>query len=193
MFWILGHAACDILAPRPGVEPAPLGLEGKVLTTGPPEESRDCVLEGECGEAWISLSLITNSDCMLNILILSKPCQVHTPLFPFFCYCFPWQIMPMDSLLLSCPVFYLFSAIGPKAHKLQFPDSFAYCFLFVSANGRLRQETGRREGKLHSLGCHSGHGLCMMLSLLGSFRPKHCSGFLGWHHSFPSSSLSNTF
>lgn len=89
MFWILGHAACDILAPRPGFEPAPLGLEGEVLTPGPPEESLDCVLEGECGETWISLSLITNSDRMLDILFLSKPCQVHTPLFPFFCYCFP--------------------------------------------------------------------------------------------------------
>ena len=30
-----GYKACGILAPRPGVEPAPLALEGKVLTTGP--------------------------------------------------------------------------------------------------------------------------------------------------------------
>ena len=28
-----GYKACGILAPRPGVEPAPLALEGKVLTT----------------------------------------------------------------------------------------------------------------------------------------------------------------
>ena len=29
------YDACGILAPWPGVEPAPLALEGKVLTTGP--------------------------------------------------------------------------------------------------------------------------------------------------------------
>ena len=29
------HVA-KILAPRPGIEPAPLALEGEVLTTGPP-------------------------------------------------------------------------------------------------------------------------------------------------------------
>ena len=192
MFWFFGHVACGILAPQPGVEPAPLELEGKVLTTGPPEKSLDYVLEDECGKTWISLSLITNKDHMLDILFLSKPCQIHTPLFPFFCYCFQWQIMPMDSQLLSCSVFIFSLLIGPKAHKLQFPDSFAYCFLSVSANGRLWQETGRQEGKLHSLGCHSGHGLCIVLFLLGSFRPKHCSGFLGWHHLFSSSCLSNT-
>ena len=39
MFWLFGHAACGILAPQPGVEPAPLELGGKVLTTGPPEKS----------------------------------------------------------------------------------------------------------------------------------------------------------
>ena len=27
---------CDILAPQPGIEPTPPGLEGKVLTTGLP-------------------------------------------------------------------------------------------------------------------------------------------------------------
>ena len=36
MFWIFGHEACGILAPRPGIEPTPPVLEGKVLTTGPP-------------------------------------------------------------------------------------------------------------------------------------------------------------
>ena len=34
MFWFPGHEACGILAPWPGIEPAPPALEGKVLTTG---------------------------------------------------------------------------------------------------------------------------------------------------------------
>ena len=54
----------------------------------------------------------------------------------------------MDSQLLSCSVFIFSLLIGPKAHKLQFPDSFAYCFLSVSANGRLWQETRRQEGSV---------------------------------------------
>ena len=54
----------------------------------------------------------------------------------------------MDSQLLSCSVFIFSLLIGPKVHKLQFPDSFAYCFLSVSANGRLWQETRRQEGSV---------------------------------------------
>ena len=38
-FWFFGHEACGILAPRPGIEPAPPALEGEVLTTGPPGKS----------------------------------------------------------------------------------------------------------------------------------------------------------
>ena len=39
-FGFLGHEACEILAPRPGIEPAPPALEGEVLiTTGPPGKS----------------------------------------------------------------------------------------------------------------------------------------------------------
>ena len=41
MFWFFGPGACGILAPQPGIEPAPPALEGKVLTTGPPEKSQD--------------------------------------------------------------------------------------------------------------------------------------------------------
>ena len=50
MFCSFGHAACGILAPQPGIELAPLKLEGKVLTTGPPEKSLDYVLEDERGK-----------------------------------------------------------------------------------------------------------------------------------------------
>ena len=39
MFWFFGHEACGILAPRPGIEPAPPALEGEVLTTGPAGKS----------------------------------------------------------------------------------------------------------------------------------------------------------
>ena len=39
MFWIFGPEACKILAPQPGIEPAPPALEGEVLTTAPPGKS----------------------------------------------------------------------------------------------------------------------------------------------------------
>ena len=39
MFWFFGREACGILAPQPGIEPAPPVLEGEVLTTGPPGKS----------------------------------------------------------------------------------------------------------------------------------------------------------
>ena len=35
MFWFFGHKACGILAPQPGIEPAPPALEGEVLPTEP--------------------------------------------------------------------------------------------------------------------------------------------------------------
>ena len=46
MFWFFGRKACGILAPRPGIEPAPPALEGKVLTTGPPGKSLQLILIG---------------------------------------------------------------------------------------------------------------------------------------------------
>ena len=39
MFWVFGHEVCGILAPQPGIEPAPPALEDEVLTTGPPGKS----------------------------------------------------------------------------------------------------------------------------------------------------------
>ena len=36
MFSFLDHETCGILAPWPGIKPAPSALEGEVLTTGPP-------------------------------------------------------------------------------------------------------------------------------------------------------------
>ena len=39
MFWFFGRGACGMLAPQPGIEPAPRALEGEVLTTGLPAKS----------------------------------------------------------------------------------------------------------------------------------------------------------
>ena len=39
MVWFFGREACGILAPQPGIEPAPPSLEGEVLTTRPPGKS----------------------------------------------------------------------------------------------------------------------------------------------------------
>ena len=44
MFWFLGHKACEILAPRPGIKPVLPALEGEVLTTGPSEKSQNISL-----------------------------------------------------------------------------------------------------------------------------------------------------
>ena len=41
MFCSFGSEVCGILAPRPGIEPAPPTLEDEVLTTGPPGKSQD--------------------------------------------------------------------------------------------------------------------------------------------------------
>ena len=49
LFYIFGHKACGILAPRPGIKPAPPELEGKVLTTGLPGESHKRSFKGETG------------------------------------------------------------------------------------------------------------------------------------------------
>ena len=39
VFWFFGHKACEVLAPWPGIEPAPSALEGKSLTTEPADKS----------------------------------------------------------------------------------------------------------------------------------------------------------
>ena len=41
---LFGHEACGILASQPGMEPTLPAMEGKVLTTGPPRNSREYVL-----------------------------------------------------------------------------------------------------------------------------------------------------
>ena len=44
IFVFFGHNVCVILAPQPEIKPAPPGLEGKVLTTGPPEKSLEFLI-----------------------------------------------------------------------------------------------------------------------------------------------------
>ena len=39
MFWFFGCEACEILAPRPGIEPSTPESEGEVLTSGAPGEA----------------------------------------------------------------------------------------------------------------------------------------------------------
>ena len=55
MFWFFGHEACRILAPRPGIEPAPPALEDGVSTTGLP------------GKSLITASFTTNVYCASTI------------------------------------------------------------------------------------------------------------------------------
>ena len=43
MFCFFDREACGILAPRPGIKPAPPALEGEVLTTGPPGKSQQLI------------------------------------------------------------------------------------------------------------------------------------------------------
>ena len=42
--WNLGHKACGILAPQPGIGPSPPALEGEVLTTELPGKSPQNIL-----------------------------------------------------------------------------------------------------------------------------------------------------
>ena len=48
MFWFFGPKACWILVPWPGIHNVPPALEGKILTTGPPEKSYDSMFQSSC-------------------------------------------------------------------------------------------------------------------------------------------------
>ena len=39
IYWFFAQEACEILAPIPGIEPAPPTLEGEILITGQPKKS----------------------------------------------------------------------------------------------------------------------------------------------------------
>ena len=69
MFWFYGQEAWRVLAPWPGIKPAPPALEGKVLTTGPP------------GKSFIILLKALQRPCLTvgsqPILPLPGECTVH--------------------------------------------------------------------------------------------------------------------
>ena len=60
MFWFIGQEACGILVPWLGIEPAHPALEGKALTTGPPEKPLPnvCLRSQVCRE-WSRLPKVT--------------------------------------------------------------------------------------------------------------------------------------
>ena len=47
MFYLFGHKVCEILAPQPGIEPAPSALKGEALTVRPPGKSPQQLLYEE--------------------------------------------------------------------------------------------------------------------------------------------------
>ena len=55
IFWSFGRETCRILAPWPGLTPAPSALEGEVLTTGPPGRS---LTQGFWAENWYKQSIV---------------------------------------------------------------------------------------------------------------------------------------
>ncbi|XP_060140769.1 RNA-binding protein 38 isoform X2 [Globicephala melas] len=80
-FWFFGCEACGILVPRPGIEPAPPALEGKVPTTGPPGKSLSVSFHGLMACFFLALSNIPPSGCstvclsihlLKGVLVVSK-------------------------------------------------------------------------------------------------------------------------
>ena len=65
MFWYFGCEACGILAPWPGIKPAPPALEGRVLTTGLPRKSHSLLLEHQQSKTPSDTAL---SPCLLELL-----------------------------------------------------------------------------------------------------------------------------
>ena len=61
MFWLFGQKACGMLGPQPGIKPAPLALEGEVLTTGPPGKLHFLLYS-----ILLSSYMLTSSDLILH-------------------------------------------------------------------------------------------------------------------------------
>ena len=73
MFWFFGHEACGILAPQSGIEPAPLTLEGEVLTTGQPGKSltfknKICFL---CSQSLVSKRALGLADNLFSFYLFT--------------------------------------------------------------------------------------------------------------------------
>ena len=67
-----GGEVCRILAPQSGIEPIPPGLEGKVLTTGPPKE--------------VLLFLRAGLLVRWSVWVLPRPCPQDTQAMSCHCY-----------------------------------------------------------------------------------------------------------
>ena len=65
MFWFLGCEAYGILAPQPGVEPAPLALEGEILTSGPVKKS-------------LQLMFLSVSSALVAQMVMNLPAMQET-------------------------------------------------------------------------------------------------------------------
>ena len=72
MFCFFGLEACGILAPRPGIEPAPSALEGEVITTGPPGKSLSFN-----SKVFLTWMMCWQSEILLYIISMISNSQNH--------------------------------------------------------------------------------------------------------------------
>ena len=82
MCWAFGHKACRILAPvRPGIEPTPLALEGRLLITGPPGKFQDvCFINNKAPRcSTCKVKGVVNDRCRVSINSISSSSE-------FFCF-----------------------------------------------------------------------------------------------------------
>ena len=121
---------------------------------------------------------------MLDILFLSKPCQIYTLLLPFFLLLFPVTNNAYGSSTPQLLCLYLFSTDRAKGSLTTIPR--LLCLLLPICLCRWEALAGdwKAGRKASQSRLSEWPRLCMMLFLFGSFRPKHCSG-LGDITSFP--------
>ena len=91
VFWFFGPKACDILAPRPGIEPSPSVLEGEIITTGSPEKYPStslllCSFNFYCLHHLVTFYMVY----CLSPTLLPLECRLHQrgDLY-FVAYCLP--------------------------------------------------------------------------------------------------------
>lgn len=109
LFYVLffyEHEACGILAPWPGIKPAPPALEIEVLITGPPGKSLGyflCCL-------WLQpLFLIKTALNLCTFFLIWSSFEIIPPPPPiflaseiFFPYKFPYWTKPNSLLVITC-------------------------------------------------------------------------------------------
>ena len=79
MFWGFGHEARGILAPQPGIEPAPPALDGEVLTTGLLGKSREVYQYNEReGKTTNAISLRWWQKMQMGIVEISPKTSIIT-------------------------------------------------------------------------------------------------------------------